>query len=298
MKLCSLAVALALGSAAQAQFAFDAENTDPALLFNDIKALWSNWAAIGNQVLASARAQYPDAYAQLTSVYGTTHLPAQFDAVPARNAAQALARSAAQLTVWDKNAGDRAQYSFEVRDVQVGAPAALVSVLAALAATHVLAQEVTVSGGAGAATASSAPDDSAAGGIGDASSEQFAGASSDAGSAAAGASPAESPAASAASPSDSAAAGAGASESPAASSDAAASDSAGSGAESAGSAAGDEQSGSQTSTEFSGTETDSESGSSGSSDSESSGSGTSGAPNAAAYPAAAAAMAVVAAMLF
>ncbi|KAJ2299241.1 hypothetical protein IWW55_004241, partial [Coemansia sp. RSA 2706] len=122
MKLCSLAVALALGSAAQAQFAFDAENTDPALLFNDIKALWSNWAAIGNQVLASARAQYPDAYAQLTSVYGTTHLPAQFDAVPARNAAQALARSAAQLTVWDKNAGDRAQYSFEVRDVQVGAP--------------------------------------------------------------------------------------------------------------------------------------------------------------------------------
>ncbi|KAJ2832960.1 hypothetical protein J3B01_004621 [Coemansia erecta] len=114
-----LAVLATMSGRATAQFAFDAENTDETAIFNDIKALWTNWAAIGNQVLARARDSYPDAYTQLTHVYGTTSLPDEFDEAAARNAAEVLAQSA-QLTVWDKDAGDRAAYSFTVKDVEVG----------------------------------------------------------------------------------------------------------------------------------------------------------------------------------
>ncbi|KAJ2145027.1 hypothetical protein IW136_001130 [Coemansia sp. RSA 678] len=114
-----LAALAAMSGRATAQFAFDAENTDETAIFNDIKALWTNWAAIGNQVLARARDSYPDAYTQLTHVYGTTSLPDEFDEAAARNAAEVLAQSA-QLTVWDKDAGDRAAYSFTVKDVEVG----------------------------------------------------------------------------------------------------------------------------------------------------------------------------------
>ncbi|KAJ1858784.1 hypothetical protein GGH12_002554 [Coemansia sp. RSA 1822] len=114
-----LAVLATMSGCATAQFAFDAENTDEAAIFNDIKALWTNWAAIGNQVLARARDSYPDAYTQLTHVYGTTSLPDEFDEAAARNAAEVLAQSA-QLTVWDKDAGDHAAYSFAVKDVEVG----------------------------------------------------------------------------------------------------------------------------------------------------------------------------------
>ncbi|KAJ1780216.1 hypothetical protein LPJ54_000322 [Coemansia sp. RSA 1824] len=114
-----LAVLATMSGRATAQFAFDAENTDETTIFNDIKALWTNWAAIGNQVLARARDSYPDAYTQLTHVYGTTSLPDEFDEAAARNAAEVLAQSA-QLTVWDKDAGDRAAYSFTVKDVEVG----------------------------------------------------------------------------------------------------------------------------------------------------------------------------------
>ncbi|KAJ2828550.1 hypothetical protein IWW50_001329 [Coemansia erecta] len=110
---------------ATAQFAFDVENKEQSEIYNDIKALWSNWAAIGNQVLARAKAGYPDAYAQLTSVYGATSLPAGFDQEMALHAAGVLAQSA-QLTVWDKDAGDHAAYSFEVKDVEQGVVATTV----------------------------------------------------------------------------------------------------------------------------------------------------------------------------
>ncbi|KAJ2503338.1 hypothetical protein GGH96_000359 [Coemansia sp. RSA 1972] len=114
-----LAVLATMSGRATAQFAFNAENTDETAIFNDIKALWTNWAAIGNQVLARARDSYPDAYTQLTRVYGTTSLPDEFDEAAARNAAEVLAQSA-QLTVWDKDAGDHAAYTFSVKDVEVG----------------------------------------------------------------------------------------------------------------------------------------------------------------------------------
>ncbi|KAJ2249299.1 hypothetical protein GGH97_001375 [Coemansia sp. RSA 475] len=119
LRISGLAVLATMSGRATAQFAFDAENTDETAIFNDIKALWTNWAAIGNQVLARARDSYPDAYTQLTHVYGTTSLPDEFDEAAARNAAEVLAQSA-QLTVWDKDAGDRAAYSFTVKDVEVG----------------------------------------------------------------------------------------------------------------------------------------------------------------------------------
>ncbi|KAJ2451297.1 hypothetical protein EV183_003706 [Coemansia sp. RSA 2336] len=118
MRLFKVTFAAFLTSAA-AQFAFDVENTNKEAIYNDIEALWDNWAAIGNQVLESAREKYPDAYNQLTSIYGTTSLPSDFDARAAQNAADILARNTA-TTVWDQNAGDHAQYTFSVKDVEVG----------------------------------------------------------------------------------------------------------------------------------------------------------------------------------
>ncbi|KAJ2632433.1 hypothetical protein H4R22_001245 [Coemansia sp. RSA 1290] len=118
MKFFKVAFVAFLTSTA-AQFAFDVENTDKDAIYNDIEALWDNWAVIGNQVLESAREKYPDAYSQLTSIYGTTSLPSDFDARAAQNAAEILARTTA-TTVWDKNAGDHARYTFSVKDVEVG----------------------------------------------------------------------------------------------------------------------------------------------------------------------------------
>ncbi|KAJ2850071.1 hypothetical protein IWW36_002176 [Coemansia brasiliensis] len=116
---CVLLTYVAFLTSISAQFAFDVENTDKEAIYNDIEALWENWAAIGNQVLESAREKYPDAYNQLTSIYGTTSLPSDFDARAALNAAGILARST-DMTVWDQNAGDHAKYTFSVKDVEVG----------------------------------------------------------------------------------------------------------------------------------------------------------------------------------
>ncbi|KAJ2022035.1 hypothetical protein IWW57_004681, partial [Coemansia sp. S610] len=100
-------------------FAFTVDNTDASAIYADIQAMWPDWAAAGNQVLGSAKDEYPDAWTQLAAIYGTTRLPELFDVALARTAAGVLASAHAETTVWDRNAGDHAQYTFGIRDVSV-----------------------------------------------------------------------------------------------------------------------------------------------------------------------------------
>ncbi|KAI9501190.1 hypothetical protein GGI25_000583 [Coemansia spiralis] len=103
----------------KAQFAFKVQNTDASDIYQDIQAMWGDWAAAGNQVLASAKADgYTGAWSELTEIYGGTSLPALYNDGMARNAATVLAQ-VKQTTVWDKNAGDHNGYTFQVRDISM-----------------------------------------------------------------------------------------------------------------------------------------------------------------------------------
>ncbi|KAJ2352374.1 hypothetical protein GGH92_001293 [Coemansia sp. RSA 2673] len=102
-----------------AQFAFTVDNTDADSIYSDIQAMWPDWAVAGNQVLGSAKDDYPDAWTQLAAIYGSTSLPLLFNAELARTAAGVLADAHAETTVWDRNAGDHAQYTFGVREVSM-----------------------------------------------------------------------------------------------------------------------------------------------------------------------------------
>ncbi|KAJ1895205.1 hypothetical protein LPJ81_005012, partial [Coemansia sp. IMI 209127] len=76
-----------------AQFAFRVEDTDFTSIYEDIQAMWDDWAAAGNQVLESASAQgLTDAWSLLASIYGATGIPALYNDAMARNAASALAK--------------------------------------------------------------------------------------------------------------------------------------------------------------------------------------------------------------
>ncbi|KAJ2460210.1 hypothetical protein GGI02_005786, partial [Coemansia sp. RSA 2322] len=97
---------------ASAQFAFTVDNTDVDAIYADIQAMWPDWVAAGNKMLSSAQNDYPDAWTQLAGFYGTSVLPALFNNALARTAANALATAHAETTVWDRNAGDHAQYTF------------------------------------------------------------------------------------------------------------------------------------------------------------------------------------------
>ncbi|KAJ2576501.1 hypothetical protein GGH95_003638, partial [Coemansia sp. RSA 1836] len=114
---------------ASAQFAFTVDNTDADAIYSDIQAMWPDWAAAGNQVLGSAKDEYLDAWLQLAALYGSTSLPVLFNAGLARAAAGALANAQAETTVWDKDAGEHAQYTFGIREVSIqGTPTAHTSV--------------------------------------------------------------------------------------------------------------------------------------------------------------------------
>ncbi|KAJ2360116.1 hypothetical protein IW150_007594, partial [Coemansia sp. RSA 2607] len=86
----------------KAQFAFTVDDTQVDDIYADIQAIWDDWANAGNQALESALTNYPDAWTQLTTIYGTDSVPTQFDPGLARVAANALA-GVQQTTIWDVN---------------------------------------------------------------------------------------------------------------------------------------------------------------------------------------------------
>ncbi|KAJ1965598.1 hypothetical protein GGI12_000649 [Dipsacomyces acuminosporus] len=107
---------LALGTTVSAQFGFSIDNTDANAIYSDIQAAWNDWASAGNDALQSAKKDYPDAYAQLTDIYGADKLPGILNVSLAKHAASKLA-GVHSTTIWDKNAGNQAEYSFAVRDL-------------------------------------------------------------------------------------------------------------------------------------------------------------------------------------
>ncbi|KAI8321395.1 hypothetical protein GQ54DRAFT_298056 [Martensiomyces pterosporus] len=113
-----LSLLLALGTTARAQFAFSLDDTNADAIYSDIAAAWNDWASAGNAALNSAKADYPDAWAQLTDIYGADSLPGILNVSLAKHAATKLA-GVQHTTVWDKNAGDHGDYTFSVRDLSL-----------------------------------------------------------------------------------------------------------------------------------------------------------------------------------
>ncbi|KAJ2551580.1 hypothetical protein EV175_003638, partial [Coemansia sp. RSA 1933] len=80
MQLRYAIVFAAIQMASADQYGFDPKTYDSSQLFALLSGYYEQYAATWENDLANAKASYPSAYSELTSIFGTDSIPATFDA--------------------------------------------------------------------------------------------------------------------------------------------------------------------------------------------------------------------------